>query len=47
MYRISNIYVLAAFGTIGGALFGFDVRYEFLASSLSYLRVCINASAVL
>ncbi|KAL2824289.1 general substrate transporter [Aspergillus cavernicola] len=25
MYRISNIYVLAAFGTIGGALFGFDV----------------------
>ncbi|EDP49121.1 hypothetical protein AFUB_085700 [Aspergillus fumigatus A1163] len=26
MYRISNIYVLAAFGTIGGALFGFDVR---------------------
>ncbi|KAL2812203.1 general substrate transporter [Aspergillus granulosus] len=25
MYRITNIYVLAAFGTIGGALFGFDV----------------------
>lgn len=25
MYQISNIYVLAAFGTIGGALFGFDV----------------------
>ena len=25
MYTISNIYVLAAFGTIGGALFGFDV----------------------
>ncbi|KAF3761581.1 hypothetical protein M406DRAFT_50654 [Cryphonectria parasitica EP155] len=25
MYRIWNIYVLAAFGTIGGALFGFDV----------------------
>ncbi|KAI9369561.1 sugar transporter [Aspergillus egyptiacus] len=25
MYRISNIYVLAAFGTIGGALFGFDI----------------------
>ncbi|KAL4734678.1 general substrate transporter [Aspergillus similis] len=25
MYRINNIYVLAAFGTIGGALFGFDV----------------------
>ncbi|KAL3250534.1 hypothetical protein ABHI18_011139 [Aspergillus niger] len=25
MYRISNIYVLAGFGTIGGALFGFDV----------------------
>ncbi|KAL4782318.1 general substrate transporter [Aspergillus varians] len=25
MYRIHNIYVLAAFGTIGGALFGFDV----------------------
>lgn len=25
MYRFSNIYVLAAFGTIGGALFGFDV----------------------
>ncbi|KAF2152442.1 sugar transporter [Myriangium duriaei CBS 260.36] len=25
MYRIGNIYVLAAFGTIGGALFGFDV----------------------
>ncbi|KAL2865320.1 sugar porter family MFS transporter [Aspergillus lucknowensis] len=25
MYRISNVYVLAAFGTIGGALFGFDV----------------------
>lgn len=24
-YTISNIYVLAAFGTIGGALFGFDV----------------------
>lgn len=27
MYRITNIYVLAAFGTIGGALFGFDIRY--------------------
>ncbi|KAL4915024.1 general substrate transporter [Aspergillus aurantiobrunneus] len=25
MLRITNIYVLAAFGTIGGALFGFDV----------------------
>ena len=25
MYTISNIYVLAAFGTIGGALFGLDV----------------------
>ncbi|KAF7712308.1 MFS-type Sugar/inositol transporter [Penicillium ucsense] len=25
MYQISNIYVLAAFGTVGGALFGFDV----------------------
>ncbi|KAH0072987.1 hypothetical protein KCU96_g15811, partial [Aureobasidium melanogenum] len=25
MYTITNIYVLAAFGTIGGALFGFDV----------------------
>ncbi|KAF4555617.1 Sugar (and other) transporter-like protein 35 [Elsinoe fawcettii] len=25
MYRFTNIYVLAAFGTIGGALFGFDV----------------------
>ncbi|KAJ5812644.1 hypothetical protein N7474_008945 [Penicillium riverlandense] len=25
MYRITNIYALAAFGTIGGALFGFDV----------------------
>ncbi|OQE36321.1 hypothetical protein PENCOP_c012G03193 [Penicillium coprophilum] len=25
MYTIRNIYVLAAFGTIGGALFGFDV----------------------
>ena len=25
MYTISNIYVLAAFGTIGGALFGFVV----------------------
>ncbi|KAL2833950.1 general substrate transporter [Aspergillus pseudoustus] len=25
MYRITNIYLLAAFGTIGGALFGFDV----------------------
>ncbi|KAJ5081281.1 Major facilitator superfamily domain general substrate transporter [Penicillium alfredii] len=25
MYCISNIYALAAFGTIGGALFGFDV----------------------
>ncbi|KAK7535937.1 sugar transporter [Phyllosticta citribraziliensis] len=25
MYVITNIYVLAAFGTIGGALFGFDV----------------------
>lgn len=25
MYQFSNIYVLAAFGTIGGALFGFDV----------------------
>ncbi|KAF9895163.1 hypothetical protein FE257_000065 [Aspergillus nanangensis] len=25
MYRLSNIYVLAAFGTIGGALFGFDI----------------------
>ncbi|KAF2725138.1 sugar transporter, partial [Polychaeton citri CBS 116435] len=25
MYRFSNIYVLAAFGTIGGALFGFDI----------------------
>ncbi|KUL87618.1 hypothetical protein ZTR_05931 [Talaromyces verruculosus] len=25
MYRITNIYVLAAFGTIGAALFGFDV----------------------
>jgi MFS family permease len=25
MYRIWNIYALAAFGTIGGALFGFDV----------------------
>ncbi|KAL1311370.1 hypothetical protein AAFC00_001540 [Neodothiora populina] len=25
MYKFSNIYVLAAFGTIGGALFGFDV----------------------
>ncbi|KAM0273252.1 hypothetical protein ACHAQH_008349 [Verticillium albo-atrum] len=25
MYRIYNIYVLAAFGTIGGMLFGFDV----------------------
>lgn len=25
MYTISNIYVLAAFGTIGGALFGFDI----------------------
>ncbi|KAL1852513.1 hypothetical protein Daus18300_012111 [Diaporthe australafricana] len=25
MYRIWNIYVLAGFGTIGGALFGFDV----------------------
>ncbi|BCS23449.1 sugar porter family MFS transporter [Aspergillus puulaauensis] len=25
MFRITNIYVLAAFGTIGGALFGFDV----------------------
>ncbi|KAJ5889002.1 High-affinity glucose transporter [Penicillium taxi] len=25
MYKISNIYVLAAFGTIGGGLFGFDV----------------------
>lgn len=27
MYCITNIYVLAAFGTIGGALFGFDIRY--------------------
>ncbi|KAF2207095.1 hypothetical protein CERZMDRAFT_51861 [Cercospora zeae-maydis SCOH1-5] len=25
MYRFTNIYVLAAFGTIGGALFGFDI----------------------
>ncbi|KAL2754823.1 hypothetical protein ACRALDRAFT_2106637 [Sodiomyces alcalophilus JCM 7366] len=25
MYRIYNIYVLAAFGTIGGMLFGFDI----------------------
>lgn len=25
MFRFTNIYVLAAFGTIGGALFGFDV----------------------
>ncbi|KAJ6096927.1 Major facilitator superfamily domain general substrate transporter [Penicillium sp. IBT 16267x] len=25
MYRVSNIYVLAAFGTIGGGLFGFDI----------------------
>jgi hypothetical protein len=25
MYTISNIYVLAGFGTIGGALFGFDI----------------------
>ena len=25
MFKFSNIYVLAAFGTIGGALFGFDV----------------------
>ncbi|PLB37502.1 sugar porter family MFS transporter [Aspergillus candidus] len=25
MYRISNIYALACFGTIGGALFGFDI----------------------
>ncbi|PSN68523.1 sugar transporter [Corynespora cassiicola Philippines] len=25
MYMITNIYLLAAFGTIGGALFGFDV----------------------
>ncbi|KAJ5539051.1 High-affinity glucose transporter [Penicillium frequentans] len=25
MYRVSNIYVLAAFGTLGGGLFGFDV----------------------
>ncbi|KAI0016382.1 putative MFS glucose transporter [Xylariomycetidae sp. FL0641] len=25
MYKISNIYVLAAFGTIGGGLFGFDI----------------------
>ena len=25
MYQFSNIYVLAAFGTIGGALFGFDI----------------------
>ncbi|KAF2226905.1 hypothetical protein BDZ85DRAFT_316354 [Elsinoe ampelina] len=25
MFRLTNIYVLAAFGTIGGALFGFDV----------------------
>ncbi|KAM0699111.1 hypothetical protein Q7P36_001157 [Cladosporium allicinum] len=25
MYQITNIYALAAFGTIGGALFGFDV----------------------
>ncbi|RAH68561.1 sugar porter family MFS transporter [Aspergillus aculeatinus CBS 121060] len=25
MYRITNIYILAALGTIGGALFGFDV----------------------
>ncbi|KAJ9250747.1 hypothetical protein DTO195F2_8036 [Paecilomyces variotii] len=25
MYTITNIYVLAAFGTIGGALFGFDI----------------------
>ncbi|KAL5358552.1 general substrate transporter [Aspergillus floccosus] len=25
MYKITNIYVLAGFGTIGGALFGFDV----------------------
>jgi MFS family permease len=25
MYTIWNIYVLAAFGTVGGALFGFDI----------------------
>ncbi|KAL7275274.1 hypothetical protein RUND412_001782 [Rhizina undulata] len=25
MYQFNNIYVLAAFGTIGGALFGFDI----------------------
>ncbi|KUI69649.1 High-affinity glucose transporter [Cytospora mali] len=25
MYQISNIYVLAAFGTLGGMLFGFDI----------------------
>jgi hypothetical protein len=25
MYRIWNVYVLAAFGTIGGMLFGFEV----------------------
>lgn len=35
MYRITNIYVLAAFGTIGGALFGFDIRYVFRPVSSS------------
>lgn len=25
MFQFTNIYVLAAFGTIGGALFGFDI----------------------
>lgn len=30
MYTITNIYVLAGFGTIGGALFGFDIRYVVL-----------------
>lgn len=34
MYRITNIYVLAAFGTIGGALFGFDIRYGYPACSV-------------
>ena len=29
MYQVGNVYVIAAVAVVGGALFGFDIRFVF------------------
>ncbi|KAI9757170.1 MAG: DNA-directed RNA polymerase [Chaenotheca gracillima] len=48
VYKFSNVYVLAAFGTIGGALFGFDISsMSAWIGTESYLDYFDNPDATL